>query len=109
MNTSLIRATESKTRSNVYLFGNPTISQLIGNYRNIIKDYPQWEVSLFDEYFFTAKVAPMIKHSQKNNLPVNAKEITLAWADQVNLNEDSRNELMSELKPIVEKILVAVS
>ncbi len=106
MNISLARTSESKTKSHPDLFGNHAASQAIDNYRNIISDYPQWEASLFDEYFFTAKVVPMIKISQRNNLPLNAGEVSQAWANQVNLNNDSREELISGLTPLVEKILV---
>ena len=55
MNISLIEARESNTSNDVRLFGNPAVKPSIDKFRSIIKDYPQWEASLFDEYFFCSQ------------------------------------------------------
>ncbi|MDH5607759.1 MAG: hypothetical protein OEY93_12835 [Anaerolineae bacterium] len=105
MNASLDKTMEAKINQYVDANSRRTIKSVKENFDKVIKSYPQWEAALFDEYFFTAKIAGIIKDAHKNNRPVHTKEISSAWADQIKLSSESRQELIAELEPLVEKII----
>lgn len=96
-----------ETSVNLSVFSNRirSRSMALQNFRKVIRDYPQWEASFFDEHFFTAKVTPMVETARKNGTRVNSQQVTSAWADQLLMNTASRNELMTELAPIAGQII----
>ena len=96
---------EAKVNLSVYSNRIQSRKMALQIFRNVIQDYPQWEASLFDEHFFNARVIPMVEGSRKNGTMVNSDQVTSAWADQLQLNTASRNELMTELAPIAEQII----
>ncbi len=105
MNASLTKTIETKI--NQYVFPNRKQSRKIAhlNFHKVIQNYPQWKASLFDEYFFTAKMIPMIETARKKGSRVNSQQVTLAWANQFKLSSSFRQKLMRELAPIVDQII----
>lgn len=74
-------------------------------FRKVVQDHPQWKASLFDEHFFKVKVLPMVEEARKNGSQVNTSQITSAWADQLRLDEASREHRMKELAPLADQLL----
>ena len=99
-----------ETLVNLSVFSNRFQSRVVSlqSFRDVIRDYPQWEASLLDEHFFTAKVAPMFEAARRNGTSVKSQQVASAWADQIHLSVASRSELMTELAPIAEQIVTHI-
>jgi hypothetical protein len=105
MITNLTNTFEAKANLSVFSNRIQSREMVLQNFRNVIQEYPEWEASLFDEHFFLARVIPMVEAARKNGTMIHSQQVTSAWADQLHLNTESRNERMIELAPIAEQII----
>ena len=67
--------------------------------------YPQWVASLFDEYFLIHYAAPLLACTIKRDDTLIPVELAITWADQMELNEVVRVQLIAELTPIASNFI----
>lgn len=109
MNATLSKTIQSTLSLPVLSKRVSSTKTLRDRYQKALEDSPHWKASLFDDYFFEAKIVPMIKDAAKIGRQVDVKAITSAWANQINLNSRSRAEVTSALEPVINKILANLS
>ncbi|MBW8010273.1 MAG: hypothetical protein FVQ83_03385 [Chloroflexi bacterium] len=88
---------------------NSVSKAVLNSYKTFAKQNPQWEASLFDEYFINTKVVPMVEAAINNGEFVRAKDIANQWANQFFLRSSSRREAVIELQPVVNTFLQEIN
>ena len=88
---------------------NSVSKAVLNSYKTFAEQNPQWEASLFDEYFINTRIVPMVEAAINNGEFVSVKEITNQWANQFSLRPSSRREAVVELQPVVNTFLQKVN
>jgi hypothetical protein len=69
-------------------------------YTAFARNYPQWTVSLFDEHFLAHRAAPFLACCLTRDAAPDPAGLAAAWADQLGLEGQRRQQRIAELTPV---------
>jgi enterochelin esterase-like enzyme len=104
MNINMNQITKVRPQLNNLTSKRRIRKSVLTSYRNVTRQYPQWQAALFDEHFVDTHMVPMVETAVRNGERVYASQLADEWSQQLRLNERSRQELVAELVPLVDKI-----
>lgn len=74
-------------------------------YTTFARHHPQWAASFFDEHFLTHGAAPHLARCLRRTASPDPAEVAAAWADQLGLHRETRQERIAELTPVASDFL----
>lgn len=63
------------------------------------QSYPSWTSSFFDEHFLKGRAAPLLARFLTPDGPPSSTELASAWADELKLKRETREQHIAELTP----------